>query len=85
MGVTAALATMPWKGVRLGHSIALDNPICSKVLKNRMFRGATPIDEDSVEFCILDDGADDERIPPRLWHKVRVVTVVKGDGDLGPL
>jgi hypothetical protein len=26
-----------------------------------------------------------ERIPSRLWNKVLVVTVVEGDGDLGPL
>jgi hypothetical protein len=31
------------------------------------------------------DGADDERVLPRLWHKVRVVAVVEGDGDLEPL
>jgi hypothetical protein len=46
---------------------------------------ATSIDEDSVELDILDDGVDYERIPPQLWYKVRVVTAVEGDGDLGPL
>jgi hypothetical protein len=33
----------------------------------------------------LDNGANYERISPRLWHNVRVVTAIEGDGDLGPL
>jgi hypothetical protein len=43
---------------------------------------AAPIDEDSVELDILDDGADYERIPPQLWHKIRVVATVEGNEDL---
>jgi hypothetical protein len=38
MGVAVAPGTMPWKGARLGRSIALHNPIWLKVFKNRMFR-----------------------------------------------
>jgi hypothetical protein len=37
-----------------------------------------------VELDILDDGANYERIPPWLWHKVQVVIAVKGDVDLRP-
>jgi hypothetical protein len=42
MGVAAAPGTMLWKGARLGHSKDLDNPIWSKVLRNRMFRELPP-------------------------------------------
>jgi hypothetical protein len=43
------------------------------------------MDEDSIEFDILDDVADYERIPPQLWYKVQVIAAVEGDGDLRPL
>jgi hypothetical protein len=43
-----------------------------------------PIYKDSIELDILDNGVNYERIPPWLWHKVGVVTVVKGNGDLEP-
>jgi hypothetical protein len=43
------------------------------------------MDEDTVELDILDDGADYERMPPRLRYKVWVVVVVEGDGDIKPL
>jgi hypothetical protein len=33
---------MPWNKARLGHSVDLDNPIWSKVFKNRMFREMSP-------------------------------------------
>jgi hypothetical protein len=56
-----------------------------KSLQEQNVLGAVSINEDSVELDILDDGIDYEKIPPRLQHKVRVVTVVKGDGDLRPL
>jgi hypothetical protein len=35
-----------------------------------------------VELEIIDDVANNERMPPRLWHKVRVVIVIEGNGDL---
>jgi hypothetical protein len=53
-------------------------------LQEQDVQGATSINEDSVELYILDDGANYERISPRLWYKVRVVIAVEGDGDLGP-
>jgi hypothetical protein len=84
-GVATALGTMPWNGAWLGCNKDLDNPIWSKVFKKQNAQGTASIDEDSVELDILDDGADFERIPPWLQYKVWVVTVVKGDGDLGPL
>jgi hypothetical protein len=37
-----------------------------------------------MELDILDDGANYERIPPQLWHKVWVVTAVIGNRDLRP-
>jgi hypothetical protein len=40
---------------------------------------------DSIEFDILDDGTNYERIPPRLLHKVWVVAAAEGDDDLRPL
>jgi hypothetical protein len=43
MGVAAASRTMSWKGARLGHNIDLDNPISSKVFRNRMFREQLPM------------------------------------------
>jgi hypothetical protein len=46
--------------------------------------GAASIHEHSVELNILYDGAHYQGTPPRLWYKVRVVTAVKGNGDLGP-
>jgi hypothetical protein len=54
-------------------------------LQEQDVQGAASIDKDSVELDILDDGANDKRIPPRLWYEVQVVTTVKDDGDLGPL
>jgi hypothetical protein len=45
--------------------------------------GAASIHEHSVELNILYDGADYQGIPPWLWYKVRVVTMVEGNGDLG--
>jgi hypothetical protein len=41
-GVIAAPGTMPWKRARLGHSKNLDNPIWSKVFRNRMFKELPP-------------------------------------------
>jgi hypothetical protein len=34
---------MPWKGAQLGHNKDLNNPIWSKVFKNRMFRELPPL------------------------------------------
>jgi hypothetical protein len=47
-------------------------------------QGAASINKDSVELDILYDGADYERVPPWLQHKVQVVAVVKSNGDLRP-
>jgi hypothetical protein len=47
---------MPWKGARLGHSIALDNPIWSKVFKNRMFRELPPSMRTQLSFTSLTMG-----------------------------
>jgi hypothetical protein len=46
-------------------------------LQEQDVQWAAPIDKDSVELDILDDGANYERIPPQLWDKVRVVTAIK--------
>jgi hypothetical protein len=35
-------------------------------LQKQNIQGATSIDEDSVELDIIDDGLDNERVPPRL-------------------
>jgi hypothetical protein len=51
-------------------------------LQEQNVQGVASIDEDSVELDILDDGTNYERIPRRRWHKVLVVVVVKGNGDL---
>jgi hypothetical protein len=59
-------------------------PHLVKGLQEQDVQGATSIDTNSVELDSIDNGANNERIPPRLWHKVRVVTAVKGDGDLIP-
>jgi hypothetical protein len=56
-----------------------------KSLQQQDVEGVTSIDEESVELGMLDDGANYERMLPQLWHKVRVVAVVEGDRDLGPL
>jgi hypothetical protein len=56
-----------------------------KFLQEQDVQGTTSIDKHSVGFYILDDRANNERIPSQLWHEIRVVAVVKGDGDLGPL
>jgi hypothetical protein len=50
--------------------------------EERNVQGAASVDEDSIEIDILDDVADNNRIPPRLWHDVRVLTVVEGNGFL---
>jgi hypothetical protein len=63
----------------------LDRPIWSKVFKKQDVQGGTSIGEDLVELDTLDNGANYARTLPRLWHKVQVVTVVEGDGDLIPL
>jgi hypothetical protein len=41
-GVAAALGTITWKGAQLGRSADLDNPIWSKVFKNKIFRELPP-------------------------------------------
>jgi hypothetical protein len=45
-------------------------PHLVKSLQEQNVQGAAYIDEDSVELDILDNGANYERIHPRLWHKV---------------
>jgi hypothetical protein len=32
--------------------------------------GIASIDEDMVKLDVLDNGADDQRVPTRLWNKV---------------
>jgi hypothetical protein len=54
-------------------------------LQEQDVQGAASIDKDSIELDILDDGADDERIPPQLCYNVWVAAVVEGDGNLVPL
>jgi hypothetical protein len=56
MGVAAALATMPWIGARLGHNRDLDNPIWSKVFKNRMFRQLPPLTRTRLSLTFLTMG-----------------------------
>jgi hypothetical protein len=53
-------------------------------LQEQNVQGAASIDEDMIEFDILENGANYERVPPRLWHKVQVVAADKGNGDLRP-
>jgi hypothetical protein len=60
-------------------------PHLVKSLKEQNIQGTASINKDSIELEILDDGANNERLSTRLWDKVRVVTVVEDDGDLGPL
>jgi hypothetical protein len=62
-----------------GYSHLVEN------LQEQNVQGAASINEDSIELDILDDVADNGRLPPCLWNKVWVVTVIEGDGDLGPL
>jgi hypothetical protein len=54
-----------------------------KGLQEQDVQGATSIDEDSVELDVLNNGANYERIPPRLWHKVQVLlqSKVMGTSD----
>jgi hypothetical protein len=73
------------EGSSTGMMHCSGQPHLVESLQEQDVQGATSIDEDMVELDILDDGANYERMPPRLWHKVRVVATVKGDGDLGPL
>jgi hypothetical protein len=54
-----------------------------KILQEQDVQEVASINEDSVKLDILDDGANYERIPPQLWYKVWMVTVVEGNGDLG--
>jgi hypothetical protein len=45
-----------------------------------MFRELPPpIDEESIKLDVLDDRADDKRVPTRLWDEVRVNASVKGN------
>jgi hypothetical protein len=69
----------------LGRIVDLESPIWLKVFKNKMFMELPPIDVDSVELDILDNGVDNQRVPTQLWDEVRVLTIVEGDGDLRPL
>jgi hypothetical protein len=70
---------------RLGRIVDLESPIWLKVFKNKMFMELPPIDVDSVELDILDNGVDNQRVPTQFWDEVRVLTIVEGDGDLRPL
>jgi hypothetical protein len=83
MGIAIALGTMSWKEAQLVCRRDIDNPICLKVLKKEI-EGATSMNEHSVELNVFYDGADYQRIPPRLWYKVWEVTAVKGKDDLRP-
>jgi hypothetical protein len=65
--------------------VDLESPIWLKVFKNKMFMELPPIDVDSVELDILDNGVDNQRVPTQFWDEVRVLTIVEGDGDLRPL
>jgi hypothetical protein len=60
-------------------------PYLVESLQEQNVQGAVSMDKDSVELDILDDGDNNKRLPTQLWDKVRVVIVVKGDGDLRPL
>jgi hypothetical protein len=70
---------------RLGRIVDLESPIWLKVFKNKMFMELPPIDVDSVELDIIDNGVDNQRVPTQFWDEVRVLTIVEGDGDLRPL
>jgi hypothetical protein len=59
-------------------------PHLVKSLHKKEVKGAASIHQHSVELDVHYDGADYQRILPRLWNKVQVVTAVEGDGDLGP-
>jgi hypothetical protein len=59
-------------------------PHLFECLQKKEVSRAASIHQLCVELDVLYDGADNKRVPPRLWHNVRVVTTVKGDGDLGP-
>jgi hypothetical protein len=65
--------------------VDLESPIWLKVFKNKMFMELPPIDVDSVELDIIDNGVDNQRVPTQFWDEVRVLTIVEGDGDLRPL
>jgi hypothetical protein len=41
-----------------------------------------PINEDSVELDVLDDGADNQSVPTWLQDEVWVITLVEGNRDL---
>jgi hypothetical protein len=60
-------------------------PRLLEYLPEHNVQGAAFINKDSVKLDILDNGAGNQRVPTQLCYKVRVVTAVKGDGDLGPL
>jgi hypothetical protein len=49
-------------------------------LQKQDVQGAVFIDKDSIELDILDNGANNERVPPRHWYKVWVVTMVESGG-----
>jgi hypothetical protein len=57
-------------------------PQVVKSHQKKEVEGAASIHHHSIELVIFYDGADYQRIPPRLWNKVRVVAVVEGNGDL---
>jgi hypothetical protein len=38
-----------------------------------------------IELDVLDDGADNQRVPTQLWDKVWVVAAIEGDGNLRSL
>jgi hypothetical protein len=50
-----------------------------------MFKELPPLDEDSVELDVLDDGANNQRIPTQFRDEVRAVASVKGHRDFKPL
>jgi hypothetical protein len=46
---------------------------------------AAPVHQDLGEPDVADDGVDDERVSPRARHVVGVVSLVEGDGIVGPV
>jgi hypothetical protein len=63
MGVATALCAA-WTQHRSGE------PHLVEGLQEQYVQGASPIDEDSVELDILDNGANNQRVPTLLWDEV---------------
>jgi hypothetical protein len=84
-GLDALPGDDPVKGRRTGPDRGQIDPQEPEGLGVDDVEAAASVHEDLAKPDVADDGIDNERILPRAQHAVGVVTLVEGDGLVGPV